>query len=387
MKISVFAGAMAMLVSCCLVQERQSRPIVGAIRWDAWSGGEITAQVERTLGPQKYQSRLPWFAEVKGHSQAHIDGSSQEVMDQEIAFAATAGLDYWAFLLYPEGDAMSQSLERYLRSAVLGKVRFCVILHSSFGVPDEQWPKERDRAVALLKEAAYQTVLDGRPLVFAFEVRFRGEFPAERFADFRRAAHEAGVNPYCVFMGWNPAADFRNESAKGFDAVSAYAHGSADATFADLCRDVETRYWQNAAAAKVPYVPLVTTGWDKQPRKDNPVSWEKGDSYHQQNVFPSAATPAEIAAHLQRALAFVQENPRVCVANAIIIYAWNEHDEGGWLEPTWTANGRPNTDRIDALARILKPNINTAQRDGPANRSQPVQPGANSTQLPAGSGR
>ena len=363
----MFTGAMLMLVSCCLAQERQSRPIVGAIRWDAWTGGEITAQVERTLGPRKYQSRLPWFAEVKGDSQVHIDGSSQEIMDQEIAYAATAGLDYWAFLLYPESNSMSQSLQRYLRSAVRGKVRFCVILHNSFGVPEEQWPKERDRVVALLKEGGYQTVLDGRPLVFAFGVRFRGGFPAERFTDFRRAAHEAGVNPYYVFMGWNPAADFRNESAKGFDAVSAYAYGSADATFSDLCRGVETRYWQNAAAAKVPYVPLVTTGWDKQPRKDNPVLWEKGDSYHQQNVFPSAATPAEIAAHLQRALAFVQKNPGVCVANAIIIYAWNEHDEGGWLEPTWTANGRSNTERLDAIARILKPDTNTAQRADAAN--------------------
>ena len=31
-----------------------------------------------------------------------IDGSRQAIMDQEIAFAADAGLDYWAFLLYPE---------------------------------------------------------------------------------------------------------------------------------------------------------------------------------------------------------------------------------------------------------------------------------------------
>lgn len=77
MRIPVFAGTMVMLVSCCLAQVRQSRPIIGAIRWDAWTGGEITAQVERTLGPQKYQSRLPWFAEVKGDSQAHIDGSAQ----------------------------------------------------------------------------------------------------------------------------------------------------------------------------------------------------------------------------------------------------------------------------------------------------------------------
>ncbi len=30
------------------------RPSVGAIRWDAWSGGEVTRQVEKTLGPIQY---------------------------------------------------------------------------------------------------------------------------------------------------------------------------------------------------------------------------------------------------------------------------------------------------------------------------------------------
>jgi len=33
--------------------------LVGAIRWDAWNGGEVTRQVERTLGPKKYHGRLP----------------------------------------------------------------------------------------------------------------------------------------------------------------------------------------------------------------------------------------------------------------------------------------------------------------------------------------
>ena len=38
--------------------------VVGAIRWDAWSGGKITGEVERSLGPEKYHTRLPWFSEV-----------------------------------------------------------------------------------------------------------------------------------------------------------------------------------------------------------------------------------------------------------------------------------------------------------------------------------
>lgn len=335
------------------VESSRPHPVVGAIRWDAWCGGEVTAQVERSLGPQKYHSRLPWFAKPGADGTVTIDGGSQAIMDQEIAFAAAAGLDYWAFLLYPEANSMSRGLANYLASPRRRRVNFCLILHNAFGVAEEQWPRERDRAVALLKEPGYQTVLDGRPLVYAFQVNVRGQFPEQRFAEFRRAARAAGVNPYCVYMGWNPAADFQGMSPLGFDAVSAYAYGSDDATFAALCRAVEERYWRNAAEAGVPYIPFVTAGWDKQPRKEHPVSWEKGHDYHQQAVFPSTATPREIAAHLERALVFVQENRRICAADAIIIYAWNEHDEGGWLAPTWTPGRAPNTERLEAIGRVL----------------------------------
>ena len=350
-----------MIGSVSFSQESQSRAVVGAIRWDAWTGGNVTEQVERTLGPKKYHGRLPWFAEVIGDNKVHIDGGSQKVMDQEIDFAADAGLDYWAFLLYPESTSMSDAFKKYLSSSKRSRINFCLILHNSFGVSDEQWPKERDRAVALLKEPGYQTVLNGRPLVYAFEVKFQGVFPTARFADFRSAAEKAGLNPYCVFMGWSPAQDFKAESSRGFDAVSAYAYGSDQNTFTKLAQSVEDDFWGNAAKANVPYVPLVTTGWDKQPRKDNPVSWEKGQSYHQQNVFPSTATPQEISTHLERALRFVKENNKICVANAIIIYSWNEHDEGGWLVPTWTSSGKPNTNRLDAIRKILKTDSKSAQ--------------------------
>ncbi len=353
MKMALF-GAFLMIGSVGSSEPVPPPAIVGAIRWDAWTGGSITEQVERTLGPAKYHDRLPWYARVVGENNVRIDGGPQGIMEQEINFAADAGLDYWAFLLYPESSSMSESMNDYLASRHRKKINFCVILHNSFGVPEEQWPKERDRAVALLQEPGYQTVLGGRPLVYAFALGEQGPFPTQRFAEFRQAAQAVGKKPYCVFMGWNPAADFRNESAKGFDAVSAYAYGSADPSFADLCQAVERQYWREAATAGVPCIPLVTTGWDKQPRKDHPVSWEKGHAYHQQETFPSVATPQEIAAHLERALDFVKRNRAVCAANAVIIYAWNEHDEGGWLAPTWTPTGTPNTERLDAIRQLLK---------------------------------
>ncbi|HEX8910800.1 MAG TPA: hypothetical protein VF796_00475 [Humisphaera sp.] len=331
-----------------------TRPTVGAIRWDAWTGGAITREVERTLAPAAYQHRLPWFATVRGDGDVTIDGSPQAVMDREIDFAADAGLDYWAFLLYPERYEMSAALRQYLASPNRRRIGFCVILHNNVGVPAAQWPAERDRLVALLKEPGYQTVLDGRPLVYAFGLGDGGRsYPADRVADFRRAAKEAGLNPYLVHMGWDPPADWAAHERHGFDAVSAYAHTGDRPSFAGFARGLELGPWRRAADAKVPYVPLVTTGWDKRPRKDHPVSWEKDAAYHRQESWPSTATPGEIAAHLGRGLAFVREHPDVCRANTLVVYAWNEHDEGGWLSPTWTKTG-PDPRRLQAVRKVLR---------------------------------
>jgi len=329
----------------------EDRPIVGAIRWDAWTGGHVTEQVERTLGPKKYHDRLPWFAEVVDDATVKIDGGRQKVMDREIEFAANAGLDYWAFLIYPKENPMSLALKQYLKSTKRDQIRFCLILHNTLKVPDDQWPSERDRAVALLREPGYQNILDNCFLVYAFT---GSDFPFRRFREFLAAARKQGINPYCVYMGWHPSADFQKVKDQGFDAVSAYAYAAKIPDFIDLSKGVERDYWQNAARSKVPYIPLVTTGWDKRPRKDNPVSWEKGHSYHRQKVFPSRATPAEIADHLRNAISFVRQHPDICMANAVVVYAWNEYDEGGWLAPTRSANGTPDTARLDAVREVLR---------------------------------
>ncbi len=339
------------LLICSSLNLTAEVPSVGAIRWDAWTGGKVTEAVERTLGPEKYHDRLPWFAKVTGENKVHIDGSSQKVMDKEIQFASDAGIDYWAFLLYPEASPMSTAIGQYLKSTKRSKINFCFILRNILGVSQAEWPKERDRALALLKQPGYQTVMNGRSLVYIF----RGKNdPMKRFSEFRQAAFKMGMNPYFVYMGWNPAVDFKKFKNKGFDAVSSYAKSSKRAKFSGLVKEVK-RDWGNAARKNVPYIPLVTTGWDKKPRQENAVPWEKDAHYLSQKVFPASATPEEIALHLKEALLFVNSNPTIFPANTIIIYAWNEFDEGGWISPTWQKNGKPNTSRIDAIRKVLLP--------------------------------
>jgi len=75
--------------------------ITGAIRWDGWYGdGGVVSAVEASLGQPKYHFRLPWDAQLLGGDKVQINGDSAAIMDQEIAYAAQAGLNYWAFLDY-----------------------------------------------------------------------------------------------------------------------------------------------------------------------------------------------------------------------------------------------------------------------------------------------
>jgi hypothetical protein len=353
-RMIILTGLLAAASVASLGQDVRPPPIVGAIRWDAWTGGELTARMERTLGPKKYHYRLPWFAAVTNDSLPKIDGSRQAVMDREIDFAADAGLNYWAFLLDEESSAMNKALQQYMASPRRKRINFCIILHNTLGVEAARWPAERNRAIALMKQANYQCASDGRPLVFVFDALYEGEFPANRLAELKEEAKKSRLAPYFVYMGWDPEGDYARHSTKGIAAVSAYSYGGIQTNFLQLAESLENFQWQSAAKAGVPCVPLVTTGWNKQPRKDTPVPWEKDHGYHRQSVFPPAATPQEIALHLERAVTFVQTHPQVCPANAILIYAWNEYDSGGWLAPTWTPSGKPNTERLDAVAKVLK---------------------------------
>ena len=66
------------------------------------------------------------------------------------------------------------------------------------------------------------------------------------------------------------------------------------------------------------------------------------------------ATGEELKRHLGNSLSFLEQNKGICEANTVILYAWNEFDEGGWLCPTYMDGEKINTDRINALSEVLK---------------------------------
>lgn len=342
-------------------------PLLGAVRWDAWYGrGVPVKEVERSLGPKKFHFRLPFFAQVISDSEVRIDGDAQETMEREIAYAAEAGLDYWAFVDYWDDAGLTIALRRYLAAKDKRGLRYCFIeegdrLDSRRG---EAWP----RLVRCFQDPNYLKVADGRPLLFLYgKCQKTGK---EDFAALGRAAEEAGLKrPYIVLMGWNPKSDWRDAQAMGFDAVSAYAAGGqyrgAMWPYAKLAEHVKADYWGVCRREGIPTVTFATAGWDTRPRIEHPTAWTKSFSGPAvPDPTPAAeqkplqdevvATPAQLSAHLRDALAWTAENPDLTPANAVIVYAWNENDEGGWLIPTRKPDGAPDRERVDAVKSAVK---------------------------------
>ena len=336
------------------------RPLAGAIRWDAWHGkrGVPGRAVEASLSPAKWHYRLPFFAKVVSESEVSIDGASQVVMDREIAYAAKAGLDYWAFVTYDESDPMSLGLQHFLASKHRLGLHFCQIVAYQPGSYRDQIA----RTVRLMQNPAYQNVLDGRPLLYvAFFVQAQmlkaQDGPAgyrKMLDELRGLARAGGVgDPYIVAMDFDPARTAELRTQVGGDAIGAYAtqNNETAAPYSALAAAAQ-RFWDRSKATGSNVVPIVMSGWDRRPRVERPVPWEKQAPGAGLDKYYEAPTPMELAAHLERSLLWIQDNPDTCPAKVALIYAWNENDEGGWLAPTLDEG----TARLDAIGRVLRPN-------------------------------
>lgn len=344
-------------------------PIVGAIRWDAWYGnGAVTQAVEKTLGQPKYHFRLPWFAQLLGNDKVRINGNSDEVMAQELTYAADAGLSYWAFLNYwEESPDLGVGLRRYLAARNKRGIHYCLLEEGAR--LDKIGRSVLPKLIAHFKSPDYQTVLGGRPLLFVYvkpEVLGRNIWE-----ELRSQALDAGLKtPYLVLMGWNPEKDASDMVELGFDAISAYARGGSysmeHSSFTEQSRMLKQTLWEKWQKLGVPFVTLASAGWDTRPRNERPPFWienlvvqpspDIAPTLEQEPLIDSVtASPEQLQAHILEALEWTKSHRALNPSNAVIVYAWNEHDEGGWLQPTRGNSGLPNEERIKALSDILLP--------------------------------
>jgi hypothetical protein len=369
------------------------RPTLGVIRWDMYTGHPFTTQKQEFgfLKPEKYHWRAPFFVRRTGDPEKPLEfnpenrpGVYQEAMEQEIEFAAGAGIDYWAFGY--AGPAihvrrgLHEGLDAYLASPQKDKIHFCVIVHcpgvaaAKFYEPpsvrhtekeiDTSWKEYVEDMIKLAKEPSYQRVVDGRPLVYLYQPRLVGEgrrrelAPVERLdrclSLLRKQFNAAGVgDPYLAHMVDIRKPDWEWLFDEGLvDCVTLYhqRYGGESLQYGTLWGHIKRSTLHGTFKRPgLKVIPPTMSGANGMPRHKGP-----GGAFPRWDWTEPA--PGELAAHVRGAFDYVATHPEKCEANTVIMYAWNEHSEGGFLCPTMgeAPDYKPVTRQIDELSEALK---------------------------------
>lgn len=338
----------------------------GAIRWDAWYAedpleNKASTQVQRSLSPREFHFRAPFFAEVVGEDKIIIPRYSQDEFDREMEYAMEAGIDYFAYVWYGQ-PGLRIARDLHLSSKYKNEVRLCACLDGNAIARDYA----HEELLALFKDKVYKTVLDGRPLIYFFGGRDDDDFIKKDIDFYREACEKENIpTPYIAIMGY----DAIRAKKAGADAATLYALGGRDGIPYSLLLKKTYVHWQESVHISehggADTIINVNGGWNNLPRHKNPVSWITGDL---SRSWAECAQPHEIEEHFREAKRFMQDekNLKACPANTAIIYAWNEHDEGGWICPTiavdengaqiYSPDGTPkiNDERIYAIKRALE---------------------------------
>lgn len=351
------------LIACSggVTDQRPSRPLVGAIRWDGWWQGNPW---QRFLDPPAWRDRLPFYGREPEQGRVEVVSDSQSIMEREILYATEAGLGFWAICYYhpsswPEAEKYNYGWRRFLAARAKHGLRYCFILQGGQHMgPATEWEKTAHELAARMRGPSYLKVLGNRPLLFVFSGEYLAphfgsrEKAREAFEVLARTCRSVGLGrPYVVAQVFHAATGAEYVRTFGWDAIGAYsgpAHNEhREHTYQDLI-GANRYYRQSFAATGLPVVPIINAGWDGRPRL---VSSEQAKHY--QGGWYAQPTPDELAYHVHETLEWVQANQRICPARLALIYAWNETDEGGWLVPTRYEGDA----RLRALRRVLRPEV------------------------------
>jgi hypothetical protein len=189
-----------------------------------------------------------------------------------------------------------------------------------------------------LTDKRYVTV-DGKPLVIIFNP---ADGRREGLAALQEAAKKAGLPGVAV------AACGRGDPNSGYtlrtyyNIVPGYADGSQERPYAELVA-AHQKAW--SGSTEQPFIPEVTAGGDKRPW-ERPLGLGQKAGYY----FPDR-TPAAFGRFVQAAVDWMDQHPeQTTKERLVLIYAWNEFGEGGYIAPT---KGDPQGQYLRALKSVV----------------------------------
>ncbi len=305
---------------------------IGAYWWDGWFEGSPYIREPLT---SEFKDREPIWG---------WRDDSQSAVDTSIRLAARYGVDFFAFLWYPETDwrftggqpsgVMNNGLNYYLSSQAPERDRVGFLLMIAQPPKQKEWEQTcRMWARRYLSHERYVRV-EGRPALFFYELaaladRLGGPERVRPALDtLRRIAREERCpDPFLVLRAQRQEA--RRLRELGFDGATdyaiAYTPTPGEHPYTDLVA-AGRKQWASYVGARCNYIPSVTAGWDGRPRV-----WMKKPFY----AYWYRRSPSEFGAFVKDGLAWLRSHPQdVPTTPLLMVYAWNEVDEGGAICPT-----------------------------------------------------
>jgi hypothetical protein len=322
MRIKItLTGLLTLLVLTINVHAQELQ--IGAYYFDGWATDKSSAFTDKLL--MLFPEREP----IWGWRDDDI-----KIMERQIDVASKNGIDFFAFCWYWADDHGSfnekavrakpahTSLDLFLKANNKSKMKFCIMIanHDGARIDGEQNWK---RVIAFFadnyfSDPQYLCIEDTPVVLYYLPIDAQPFIPA-----MRKEAVESGYKGlYTMSCGYG---------LDGFDALTWYN------SFESIKRPEQHEYseltsWienlQSKVSNKWTVAPLCSAGWDKRP-------WEKTEG----NAFYVNRSPKLFRDHLNKAVDYVYErnNPHPI----IMIYAWNEYGEGGYIAPTkGDKNGR-----------------------------------------------
>jgi hypothetical protein len=351
-KLQLTSGKIFLLILCIgalasMASGKEKQYIVGAYYFGGWQSGpnfHLEAPHALLLEPS-FKNRMPlsgWFDD------------QQAVMDQELVWAERGGISFFAFLWYWPGamsreeDKLNYPLECYLNpnSNAKKKMKFCIVYtnHDKFDIsPRDQW----DRYATLWTEwmtredyvrVSVQEKETAKPLFIIWSPqRFHEHWDTmpggarAALDNFRKMAVKRGLPGINIGGCWDQSYPKEILKEDDYDIITGY--GSHDAGGAkvgsfgqyDSLSVGHISVWDSMNSLGKRVIPNMTSGWDPRPWPD-----ELKVSYY----YPDRS-PSKFKEFCQFTKDWINKHENdVVKPKTILIYAWNELGEGGYIVPT-----------------------------------------------------
>jgi len=123
-----------------------------------------------------------------------------------------------------------------------------------------------------------------------------------------------------------------------------WMNGGGSQPFRKLIEGSETILNQLAEQTPLPYIPAITAGWDRRPWEQGQYPPEKMSAWYPER------TPELLEEFVRLGVHWMDKHPdKTTPQRLLLIYAWNENGEGGYLTPT----DKDGTEYLKAVQRAI----------------------------------